>query len=103
MTKFSSTFFAVFAPLSLLWACGSSTDGDSLSTGASTGSGGALALTGGAAVIGGEGSDPSGGRTTGSTTGGSAMTTGGTLTVELCGDAGCTCSNGIDDDMDGLV
>lgn len=29
--------------------------------------------------------------------------TGGTLAAELCGDAGCICSNGIDDDEDGLI
>jgi hypothetical protein len=85
----------------LIWACGSSTDGDSSNTGASN-AGGSLSLAGTEAVVGGEGNNPSGGGTTGSTTGGTTMTTGGTLAAELCGDS-CVCNNGIDDDMDGQI
>jgi hypothetical protein len=101
MMKFSTAFLGLIAPLSLIWACGSSTDGDSGNTGASN-TGGALSLTAGNAALGGEGNGLPGGGTTG-TTGGSSMNTGGSLATDLCGDAGCTCSNGIDDDMDGLV
>ena len=113
MTKFSTACLSVILPLSLLWACGSSSEGDaqtagaSSSTGASSNTGasssggsGSLGLGGDDLGASGHGAVPGGGST--STTGGT-LGSGGTLATELCGDVGCACSNGIDDDGDGLV
>lgn len=105
---------ALVAPLMLVWACGSSTTGDAGDAGGSgngaTGSGadgsgavasgGSLAVGGDGLALGGDGAVLPGGGTTAT---GGTVGTGGTLATDLCGDAGCTCSNGLDDDDDGLV
>ncbi len=99
---------ALVAPLALMWACGSSTTGDASGSGAN-GSGGSSSSSGGSLVIGGDGASlggdgaiqPRGGSSVGA--GGTFVGTGGTVATDLCGDAGCTCSNGKDDDGDGLV
>src|SRR5688572_29043604 len=81
--------FALFVPVALVWACGSSGDG------------------GDGAIVGGDNSGATsntGGSIGGSLgTGGSVVGSGGTLGTELCGDAGCACSNGLDDDDDGFA
>jgi hypothetical protein len=103
---------ALVAPLALLWACGSSTTGDANGAGATgsgavgsgaVGSGGSWGNGGeGALVSGGDGPAtlPGGGSTV---VGGTTSGVGGTLATDLCGAEGCTCSNGKDDDGDGLV
>jgi hypothetical protein len=124
MTKASFGCLAILVPLSLMWACGSSTDGGDTSNGEAGASGsvagadgsgadgsGASATTGGTSLdLGGEGNlggvgsgtgGSSGGTLTG--TGGTVLGGGGTTATDLCGDAGCVCSNGIDDDEDGLA
>ncbi len=105
MNKFSTACLALVLPLSLAWACGSSTDGgDSTNNGATSGTGGSLGLGGEGLMMGGDGTGLSSGGTTasGGSTGG-AVNMGGTLAADLCGDAGCVCNNGIDDDDDGLI
>jgi hypothetical protein len=112
--KRTSSYLALLLPLCLAWACGSSTSGvneGTAATGATGANGagadgsgatsGSFGLGGDGLIIGGEGSLPGTGGTTG-TTGGS-VGSGGTLATDLCGDAGCICANGKDDDGDGLI
>jgi hypothetical protein len=57
-------------------------------------------------IVGGENSgatSSTGGSTAGSLGTGATVGAGGTLGTELCGDAGCVCSNGLDDDDDGVA
>ncbi|HEY6079022.1 MAG TPA: hypothetical protein VIW29_09480 [Polyangiaceae bacterium] len=122
MTKASFGCLAVLVPLCLVWACGSSSEGDNPGgNAAGEGSGATAASTAGSDSLGGEGnaagngsgaSSAGGSINIGGTTGtggttsiGGTTNTGGTTVIgtELCGDAGCTCSNGLDDDEDGLV
>lgn len=103
MNKFSSACLALLLPLSLVWACGSSSDGDPSGSGATSASGGSAAGTlgqGGDPGTAGNGTGLSSGGTT--TTGGSTAT-GGSMAIDLCGEAGCICANGVDDDDDGLI
>jgi hypothetical protein len=107
MKKLSKTCLALLLPLSLAWACGSSSDvGNDSTAGAATGSGakaGALNL-GGDGVLGGDGNVPSsggslnglGGSLTG--TGGTLNGTGGTLATGIT-----ACSDGMDNDGDDLT
>jgi len=91
--------------------------GNAAGSGNATSSGGAKSSQGGS-EDGGSGDGVDGGSTgdTGGTpgdTGGTSGDTGGTLGsagtgstpigTDLCGDSGCACSNGVDDDGDGLV
>lgn len=112
MIKTSLGCLAVLVPLCLVWACGSTTDGGNDSNeGGSEADGGSSATAGGN----GSGAHTSGGSTVlgslggegnlagTSSSGGTLSGAGGTLATELCGDAGCTCSNGVDDDEDGLT
>ncbi len=121
MTKASLGCLAVLVPLCLVWACGSSGDSGDNSNAGANGSGASASGGDGPGAAGeGDGTgDTSGGGSlnlggVGSGTGGSlnlggsvnsggTLNTGGTLATELCGDAGCICSNGIDDDEDGLI
>jgi hypothetical protein len=112
--KLSKACLALVVPLALVWACGSSSTGDSTGGGAdgagangsgangsgADGSGATLAVGGDAATVGGDGAT-TGGTTVG--TGGTTVGTGGTVTTDVCEGASCTCSNGMDDDGDGLV
>jgi hypothetical protein len=103
--KLTKACLALVAPLALVWACGSSTTGD-VGAGAdgagAGGGGGALAIGGDGLALGGDAAAlPGGGSAVGSA--GTATGVGGSLATDLCGDAGCTCSNGKDDDGDGLV
>src|SRR5688500_10744812 len=104
--------FALFVPLALVWACGSSGDGGNggsgaNGSGATVGVGATQGLGGEGSIMGGENSgatSSTGGSTAGSLgTGGTVVGAGGTLGTELCGDAGCVCSNGLDDDDDGAA
>jgi len=104
--------FALFVPLALVWACGSSgEDGNGGSgangAGASAGVGATQGMGGEGSVVGGDNSgatSSTGGSTAGNLgTGGTVVGAGGTLGTELCGDAGCVCSNGLDDDDDGVA
>ena len=104
--------FALFVPLALVWACGSSgEDGNggngANGSGASAGVGAMQGLGGEGSVVGGDNSGATsntGGSIAGSLgTGGTVVGAGGTLGTELCGDAGCVCSNGLDDDEDGVA
>lgn len=102
MIKFSTTCLALALPLSLIWACGSSSE-DGANTGATgptSASGGSLSFGGDSALVGGDSNTPSTGGSL--NVAGSSVNTGGTLAAELCGDS-CVCDNGIDDDMDGVI
>src|SRR5260221_8786085 len=97
---------ALALPLSLVWACGSSTSGDggsgAASSGASAGSGG-LAIGGNGLPIGGDNGTTGGGTLNG--TGGTKSGTGGTTNTFGGATAlGTTqCSDGKDNDGDGLI
>ena len=104
MNKISKTCVALVLPLTLIWACGGSSGTDN---GAGTGANGsgATAATqglGGDLIMGGDTGNPGTGGTT-NNTGGTTNNTGGSLGTELCGGEGCVCSNGLDDDGDGLI
>ena len=111
--KKTTSAFAFFAPLALIWACGSSGEGDNgggaaNGTGATAATGATLGMGGEGSIVGGEnsGATTSTGGTTslgGNTnTGGSTLGFGG-IGTSLCGDEGCACSNGTDDDGDELA
>ena len=94
----------LWAPLSLVWACGSSTEtGNGSATGAQNGAGASSGSdgVGGDSMLSFGGSSTLGGALSNGGSGGTTI--GGTTATELCGDAGCTCSNGNDDDGDGLI
>jgi hypothetical protein len=102
MKKLSTTCFALFLPLSLVWACGSGDEnGDGSNTGASSATAGS-STAGGSLGVGGEGNG-TGGTTVG--TGGTTVGTSGTTNnfggAPVLGDT--LCSNGKDDDDDGLI
>ena len=104
MKKLSKTCLALILPLSLVWACGSSSDvGNDTNTGA-TGSGataGSINLGGDGLGSGGDGTGTGATATTGGSlngTGGSLNGTGGTLATGTT-----ACSDGIDNDDDGLT
>jgi hypothetical protein len=115
--KLSRSCLVLMVPLCLAWACGSSSTGEDGGSGAAStganGSGadgtgatsGSLGFGGDGLIVGGDGPISSGGTTgNGGTTGTAGSTaTGGTLATDLCGGEGCICSNGKDDDGDGLV
>ena len=110
--KLSKASLGLLVPLSLLWACGSSSSGDTSASGAaaSGGSGataGSLALGGDGLTVGGDNGTSTGGTTIsgGGTTGGRNGTTGGTTNTfggnTPIGDT--QCSDGKDNDGDGLI
>ncbi|HKY34760.1 MAG TPA: hypothetical protein VJN18_02370 [Polyangiaceae bacterium] len=100
MNTISRTCVALSLPLALLWACGDNGDSGNGGTAANgTGANG----SGGDLVMGGENSGPGTGgvnNTGGTTSTGGATNTGGL--TSLC-DGDCICSNGLDDDDDGLI
>jgi hypothetical protein len=106
MKNLTKTCIALILPISLAWACGSSSDtGNTPNTGA-TGSGatsGTLNLGGDGASPGGDGNVAIGGTLNG--TGGTTNVTGGTTNNfggnTAIGDTAC--SNGKDDDGDGFI
>jgi hypothetical protein len=103
MRKLSTTCFALFLPISLAWACGSGDEGDGSGSGASsTGATAASSSSGSGTMIGGEGNVTTGGTLpgTGGTTG-TAGTTNNFGGAPVLGDTAC--SNGEDDDDDGLI
>ncbi len=108
MMNLSKTCLFLVLPLSLAWACGSSSDnGNSSNTGASSGSGasaGTLNVAGDGLGVGGDAN----GTTTGGTvngTGGTVNGTGGTVngTGGVVATGTTQCSDGIDNDGDGLI
>jgi len=109
--KLSKACLALVVPLALIWACGGSSTSDdgggAASSSGANANGGGSDGTGATLAFGGDGLAVSGSNngTAGSTNGtaGTVNGTGGTLATDLCGDAGCTCSNGKDDDGDGLI
>jgi hypothetical protein len=104
MKNLSKTCLALILPITLAWACGSSSDtGDTSNTGA-TNAGGSLNLGGDGPGLGGDGPVlPTGGTLNG--TGGTTNVTGGTTNnfagTPALGDTAC--SNGKDDDGDDLI
>lgn len=89
----------------LAWGCsgGSESGGSGLAAGASTdgGTGGTPAGAGGSSGASSSGSSGAGGA---SAAGGATLTgDAGALALDLCGGAGCACSNGKDDDGDGKI
>ncbi len=103
MMNLSKTCLFLVLPLSLAWACGSSTDnGNGSNTGASSGSGataGTLNVAGDGSIIGGDSTG------TGTSTAGSVNGTGGTLngTGGVVATGTTACSDGKDNDGDGLI
>ena len=100
MNKLSKTCLALFFPLSLAWACGSTSDNGNTSNTGATGTGatsGTVNLGGDGVVVGGDGSLPS--------TGGSLNGQGGTLngTGGVVATGTTACSDGQDNDDDGLI
>jgi len=106
MKNFSKTCLALILPLSFAWACGSSSDTGETGNTAATGTGassGTLNLGGDGLAPGGDGNVATGGTING--TGGTINGTGGT-TNNFAGTAplgDTACSNGKDDDDDGLI
>jgi hypothetical protein len=100
--KFSKACLALALPLSVLWACGSSGNGDNPGGGAdgsgasaTGGNAGSLNFGGEGSLVGGDANSPG--------TGGSVGTTGGTNPSGGVAPTGTTqCTNGKDDDGDGL-
>lgn len=100
MIKIPTTCCALILPLTLVWACGSSGDGSGDNgTGARSATQG---LGGSNVLIMGEAGQPSTGGTTNNSGGTTIGSSGGSLASDLC-DGDCICSNGLDDDDDGLV
>jgi hypothetical protein len=105
--KLSRTCFGLVLPLSLAWACGSTSGGDTPGGGASAGevgaSAGSLSLGGDGPAFGGDSSATSGGAAndTGGTKNGIGGTTNGTGGVVATGTT--QCSDGKDNDGDGLA
>lgn len=103
MKKLSKTCLALVLPLSLVWACGSSSEvGNDSSSGAASGSGasaGSINLGGDGAVLGGDGAGAS------TSTGGTLNGGGGTLlgTGGLDATGVTACSDGKDNDGDELI
>ncbi|HEX2871609.1 MAG TPA: hypothetical protein VHP33_10140 [Polyangiaceae bacterium] len=105
MKKLSKTCLALVLPLSLVWACGSSSEvGNDSSSGAANGSGasasaGALNLGGDGALLGGDGAGAS------TSTGGTLNGVGGTLqgTGGIVATGTTACSDGKDNDGDDLI
>jgi len=89
----------------LAWACGGNStdahDGDGDSGGSS--SGGSVPLGGDSGSANTGGTSGSSGASGSSGTSGSSGGAGSTGGADWCGTGGCTCSNGLDDDGDGLV
>jgi hypothetical protein len=111
MKNLSKTCLALILPITLAWACGSSSDtGDSSNT-AATGTGGSLDLGGSDAAPGGDGNVvPNGGTLNGlggSLNGGGTVNGGTSGTTNTFGGSPAlgdtACSNGKDDDDDGLI
>jgi hypothetical protein len=118
---FSAISLLSSAMFALASGCGGKADGDGETGGAGGGGGNAGTISVGDSGMAGA-SDETGGTTsnsggTTSNSGGTTSNSGGTGTsgtdgiglagagavTDLCGDAGCVCANGLDDDDDGLV
>jgi hypothetical protein len=104
MKTISRTCVALILPLALLWACGDSGDSGNGGTGANgTGATAASSAMGGDQAMGGEGSSTAGSLNTGGATNLGGTNTGGSLPLDSACDGDCICSNGLDDDDDGLI